>query len=87
MEAIERSQFHYPARAGQVGSIKRMNQINLQLLLILSQFHYGSIKSTSSGVPRKQTVPSQFHYGSIKSNGNTEQKHIRGEVSIPLWFD
>ena len=40
-----------------------------------SQFHYGSIKTTFTGISREGLKLSQFHYGSIKTtNGLTTKK-------------
>ena len=55
---------------------------------MLSQFHYGSIKTVMKNIINGIIQESQFHYGSIKTNSNFSGSHAQvSQVSIPLWFD
>ncbi len=55
---------------------------------LLSQFHYGSIKTIVRNFPAIKLKESQFHYGSIKTGGNVGSSPTHhSKVSIPLWFD
>ena len=67
--------------------LKHYNQPTDDDYIMLSQFHYGSIKTQLFINKKGSSIMSQFHYGSIKTKPGETILEAINRVSIPLWFD